>query len=312
MDIRNDFKEVQSYFERLLVYANEFYKFQDDWVRLKNDDIYERIYDLPHLDKIRVEKIYSEGRQFGINMQYNLTLFNDVAEFPTLKSYVDHLEHKWLDHLDYINKVLSDVEQACEDLNFHNWNISQMIELHRRQINLFKSLFIWVKQIKKTSLYQSELDAEIADDFTSVNEKKINENKRDLFICHSSKDKINIVEPLLKQLDNKKIKYWYDNAEIKWGDSLIKKVNEGLSISKYVLVIISENFIHKPWPNSEMEAALNLEYSKDVTKVLPLLIGDGTMIAKIKSVYPILNHKLYYKWSEGLSVIIKALKDRLK
>jgi hypothetical protein len=134
---------------------------------------------------------------------------------------------------------------------------------------------------------------------------------RDIFICHASEDKANIIKPLLLKCIEKKITFWFDNAEIKWGDSLSAKINEGLKISKYVFVILSNNFMQKNYPKKELETALNLEFSSGITKVLPLLIGNKNEINNIFSEYPILNNKLYFSWDLGIEKIIEKLIERL-
>ena len=57
-------------------------------------------------------------------------------------------------------------------------------------------------------------------------------DKRDIFICHASEDKEAIVRPLVESFKQAGISCWYDEAEIKWGDSITQKVNEGLKISR--------------------------------------------------------------------------------
>lgn len=138
------------------------------------------------------------------------------------------------------------------------------------------------------------------------------EDYRDIFICHSSEDKSDIIKPLLLKCIERKITFWFDNAEIKWGDSLTAKINEGLKISKYVLVVLSNNFLKKNWPKKELEAALNLEFSTGVTKVLPLIVGSKEERDTIIQEYPILNNKLYLPWDLGIEVIIERLIERLK
>ena len=87
---------------------------------------------------------------------------------------------------------------------------------------------------------------------------------RDVFICHASEDKTTVVRPLTKALTEQGISCWLDEAEIKWGDSITKKVNEGLSISRFVIVILSQAFLSKNWPERELNAALNIEDRKSV------------------------------------------------
>lgn len=51
----------------------------------------------------------------------------------------------------------------------------------------------------------------------------------DIFISHASEDKEKIVAPLTSALDAAAITYWLDSAEIGWGDSIFRKINDGLS-----------------------------------------------------------------------------------
>lgn len=79
---------------------------------------------------------------------------------------------------------------------------------------------------------------------------------RDVFICHASEDKDGITEKLTSALKDSGFSFWYDNAEIEWGDSVTEKVNEGLVISRYVLVVLSPNFMKKHWPQRELYSVL--------------------------------------------------------
>lgn len=134
---------------------------------------------------------------------------------------------------------------------------------------------------------------------------------KDVFICHASEDKRTFIEPLIEEFSSEDISCWYDNAEIKWGDSIVKKVNHGLSSSRFVLVAISMNSIRKHWPNAELEASINIEFSTGKTKVLPLLIGNDEEIKIIIEHYPILRSKLYVNYSIGIKEISRLLKERI-
>jgi hypothetical protein len=134
---------------------------------------------------------------------------------------------------------------------------------------------------------------------------------KDVFVCHASEDKTTFIEPLIQELSAGNISCWYDNAEIKWGDSIVKKVNQGLVNSRFVLVAISMNSIKKHWPNAELEASINMEFSTGKTKVLPLLIGNDEEIKIIMAHYPILRSKLYVNYSIGIKEISRLLKERI-
>lgn len=131
--------------------------------------------------------------------------------------------------------------------------------------------------------------------------------QKDIFICHASEDKPDVVRPLYERLESEGFNIWYDEAEIKWGDSITERVNWGLIHSKYVVVVLSESFLEKRWPNREFNSVVNTESSSGVVKVLPLVVGDGLIEKKIIEAYPLINDKRYLKWSKNQSEIVKEL-----
>jgi len=134
---------------------------------------------------------------------------------------------------------------------------------------------------------------------------------RDVFLCHASEDKAVIVEPLVIALKDRGLSYWYDNAEITWGDSITEKVNDGLIKSRYVLVVLSPEFMKKRWPQRELYSALNIEVSTGEVRVLPLLCGSTSERKAILEKLPLLNDKFYITWSGNPNDVISALLDRL-
>lgn len=69
--------------------------------------------------------------------------------------------------------------------------------------------------------------------------------KWDVFISHASEDKDSIVKPLAECLTKNGVKVWYDEFELKIGDSLSKSIDRGLTASNYGLVVLSESFFEK-------------------------------------------------------------------
>ena len=134
---------------------------------------------------------------------------------------------------------------------------------------------------------------------------------KDVFICHASEDKPEIIKPLVAAFKREDISYWYDEAEIKWGDSITEKVNEGLKISRYVVVVISKSFLSKNWPKRELNSALNIEASTGKVRVLPLVVGTDKVRKEIFQKYPLLNDKRYLTWENDVQKIVYALKARL-
>ena len=135
---------------------------------------------------------------------------------------------------------------------------------------------------------------------------------RDIFICHAGEDKEEIVRPMVEAFSQAGISCWYDEAEIRWGDSIVQKVNEGLAASRYVVVVFSPAFVQKNWPQRELNAVLNQEASTGEVKVLPLLVGSEEEKRQILKQFPLLNDKRYLPWDGDLRNIINALMSRLR
>ncbi|RZK11203.1 MAG: toll/interleukin-1 receptor domain-containing protein, partial [Flavobacterium sp.] len=85
--------------------------------------------------------------------------------------------------------------------------------------------------------------------------------KWDIFISHSHEDKW-FVETLANILVSMGLKVWYDSFVLELGDSLSKKINEGLANSTYGIVVLSHSFFKKDWTQLEVAALLNKEINK--------------------------------------------------
>lgn len=75
----------------------------------------------------------------------------------------------------------------------------------------------------------------------------------DVFISHASEDKDEIVRPLANALVTEGLTVWYDEFELRIGDSLRRKIDQGLANSRVGLVVLSEAFIGKGWTNYELD-----------------------------------------------------------
>lgn len=78
----------------------------------------------------------------------------------------------------------------------------------------------------------------------------------DVFISHASEDKDEVVRPLAIALKEGGLKVWYDEFELKIGDSLRRKIDNGLSKSKFGIVVLSNSFINKGWTNYELDGII--------------------------------------------------------
>jgi len=75
----------------------------------------------------------------------------------------------------------------------------------------------------------------------------------DVFISHASEDKEAVVRPLANALRDGGLRVWYDEFELRIGDSLRRKIDAGLAKSRFGIVILSREFFRKGWTNYELD-----------------------------------------------------------
>ncbi len=79
----------------------------------------------------------------------------------------------------------------------------------------------------------------------------------DVFISHASEDKEELVRPLAQALQKTGLRVWYDEFELKIGDSLRRKIDAGLAKSRFGLVVFSKQFFAKGWTNYELDGIVS-------------------------------------------------------
>jgi len=75
----------------------------------------------------------------------------------------------------------------------------------------------------------------------------------DVFISHASEDKDEVVRPLAEAMRQDGLEVWYDEFELKIGDSLRRKIDSGLARSRFGVVVLSQAFLGKGWTNYELD-----------------------------------------------------------
>lgn len=100
---------------------------------------------------------------------------------------------------------------------------------------------------------------QIADNLVdSVPSHSVENREFDVFISHASEDKDEIVRPLAHALRERGLEVWYDEFVLKIGDSLRRRVDEGISRSRFGLVILSRSFFAKDWPQHELDGLVTM------------------------------------------------------
>ena len=91
----------------------------------------------------------------------------------------------------------------------------------------------------------------------------------DVFISHASEDKNDVARPLANALQSGGLRVWYDEFELKIGDSLRRKIDKGLANSRFGVVVLSKSFFAKGWPNYELDGLVTRAVSGEQV-ILPI------------------------------------------
>lgn len=93
----------------------------------------------------------------------------------------------------------------------------------------------------------------------------------DVFISHAFEDKEEFVNEFVEELKKLNISVWYDSTQLKWGDSMRERIDNGLSKSRFGVVILSPNYIRegKYWTKAELNGLFQKETVNGKT-ILPI------------------------------------------
>jgi len=120
----------------------------------------------------------------------------------------------------------------------------------RSSVNVLPGALPELRQAPLSSVPSLRLDRDYVDgQFIERDEQR----EYDVFISHASEDKDEIVRPLAVKLQSMGLKVWYDEFELKIGDSLRRKIDKGLANSRFGIVVLSTAFISKGWTNYELD-----------------------------------------------------------
>lgn len=77
------------------------------------------------------------------------------------------------------------------------------------------------------------------------------------------------MRPLVTALEEHGLKVWYDEFTLRIGDSLRRKIDQGLANSRFGIVVLSESFFGKGWTNYELDGIVSRSISGE-QQLLPI------------------------------------------
>ena len=124
-----------------------------------------------------------------------------------------------------------------------------------------------------------------------------------VFISHRGADAAE-AEKLASEVRRRGHEVWLDTWNIHIGDSIIERINEGLSDSSYFVLCYSGSGILAPWMSREWMAALALQLNAQGIRVLPVLLTGGgppAILADIKFA------DLVTDWQGGVNALCSSI-----
>jgi TIR domain len=127
----------------------------------------------------------------------------------------------------------------------------------------------------------------------------------DVFISHASEDKAAVVLPLAGALERAGLRVWLDRQELRYGDVLHQKIDEGLANSRFGIVILSPSFFEKRWPEKELAGLFAAEDAAGRELIIPVWHGvDREQRVRYS---PTLASRLGAKTEEGIPAIARHI-----
>ena len=96
----------------------------------------------------------------------------------------------------------------------------------------------------------------------------------DLFLSYSSKDKA-VVRPIAERLRADGLKVWFDEWELKPGDSIPAKIEEGLEHSRVLVLCMSANAFGSDWAQLESGSFRFRDPLNKERRLIPLRLNDA-------------------------------------
>ena len=124
------------------------------------------------------------------------------------------------------------------------------------------------------------------------------------FISHRKQDAA-LAERLAEEIRQAGFQVWFDEWNIRIGDSIIERINAGLENARYLILCYSEAGVLSPWMSREWMSALARQLQGYNVRVLPVRLSGGeppAILADIKYA------DLVQGWTRGVAELLRAMR----
>jgi len=135
-------------------------------------------------------------------------------------------------------------------------------------------------------------------------EREGSNSEYDAFISHASEDKDEFVRPLAHHLKTAGVRTWYDEHELRIGDSLRESIDRGLGHSNYGIVVLSPHFFAKRWPQRELNG-LSARENHGRKVILP--VWFNLSFEDVEKAAPMLADRIAARSQDGIDTVVQRL-----
>jgi len=186
-------------------------------------------------------------------------------------------------------------------------------DIYVNAIETDREAAVYIREMTETllrmhGLLSSEPKAELADHRPVLSSDQLvsSSDGWDIFISHASEDKVAVAAPLAQALVARGLRVWYDEFSLTLGDSLRECIDRGLANSRFGVVILSDYFFQKQWPQRELNGLASREVNG--TKVI-LPVWHDITFETVRTFSPMLADRVAVQTNSGLANVVNRIVD---
>ena len=126
----------------------------------------------------------------------------------------------------------------------------------------------------------------------------------EVFVSHRSADTAE-AERLAYDLWQAGHHVWLDKWTIDIGDSIVKRMEEGLQESAYLVLCYSDAGVMAPWISREWMSALARQMEGQRIRILPVMLTGSAAPAILSDIR---SADLRTDWDKGLALLLRSIK----
>ena len=129
----------------------------------------------------------------------------------------------------------------------------------------------------------------------------------DVFLLYAHEDREQVARPLAIELQRRGLRVWFDESEIRLGDNIATRIDDGLRSARAAVAIISPAFLADGvrWPIRELTAFFSREVNESTMLILP--VWHQVSVQDVAKTSPQLADRLAVRTTSGLPAVADEL-----